>query len=89
MSSPRTGFFQNADGQGLVEYVLLTAAVAIGLWAVMTTERTVLNARLAAIAAFKSSVTVSSECRSGLSENSDEQTRRCARQPGNDRPSAR
>jgi hypothetical protein len=87
MANVRNRFPGKINGQGFVERVLLTTALAIGLAGAITTQRTVLNAR---IASGTSMAAGSSPCPPGARiGNGNAQTSRCASQAGQDRPSAR
>ena len=87
MSNVRKRFLEKTDGKGFIQHVLLTAAVAIGLAGAITSEQTVLNAKIASIT---SSVAVRTQCRPDARiENSQPPAPRCVRQTGHDRPSDR
>ena len=87
MANVRTRFPGKTNGQGFVERVLLTTALAIGLAGAITTQRTVLNARMASGASMAAG---SSPCPPGArTGNNCAQTSRCASQARQNRPSAR
>jgi hypothetical protein len=79
MANVRNRFFGRTNGQGFVERVLLTSALAIGLAGAITTQRTVLNAK---IASGTSMAAGSPACPPGARiGNSKAPTSRCASQP--------
>ena len=87
MSNVRKRFLEKTDGKGFIQHVLLTTALAIGLAGAITSQQTVLNAKIASIT---SSVAVRTQCRPDARiENSQPPAPRCARQTGHVRPSDR
>jgi Flp pilus assembly pilin Flp len=79
MATILTRFIPETAASNMIEYGLLAAAIAFGVVGAMTSEQTVLNARLAAMT---SSIAVTSKCRSGMpiegrNDDSRPPNRRC------------
>jgi Flp pilus assembly pilin Flp len=77
MSNVRKRLLENTNGTGFIQHVLVTTAVAIGLVGAITSQQTVLNAKIASIT---SSVAIRTQCRPDVRiENSQAPAPRCAR----------
>jgi hypothetical protein len=87
MSNPFRSLLRRTEGESVLEYVLLTAAIGFGVAGAIASGRTAVNAKVVAIG---TSIAVTSPCRPPApGDDPTALVRRCAAQSDDERRPAR
>ena len=87
MSSPFERLLRRTEGESVLEYVLLTAAIGFGIAGAIASGRTAVNAKVVAIG---TSIAATSACQpAAQTDDTTALVRRCAAQSDDERRPAR